>query len=74
MTLKIRKRLKRSSIPKNIDLSDVTLEYATKLLSLPREVGHILKQAQLYLQTMEDMDLTYNTIKNFILYLKVKTL
>ena len=37
--IKDKKKIKRSSIPKNTDLSDVTIEYATKLLSLPREVG-----------------------------------
>ena len=37
---KEKKNLKRSSIPKNINISNVNLEYATqKLLSLPREVG-----------------------------------
>ena len=37
--IKDKKKIKRSSIPKNIDISNVTLEYATQLLSLPREVG-----------------------------------
>ena len=36
---KEKKSIKRSSIPKNTDITNVTLEYATKLLSLPREVG-----------------------------------
>ena len=36
---KDKKSIKRSSIPKNTDLSNVTLEYAIELLSLPREIG-----------------------------------
>ena len=32
----------------------------------------ILRLEYLYLPTMEDMDLTYNTTKNSILYLKVR--
>ena len=34
-----KKNLKRASIPKNIDVNDVDLSLAKKLLALPREVG-----------------------------------
>jgi DNA topoisomerase-1 len=33
------KKPKRISIPKNIDINQIELEYASKLLTLPREVG-----------------------------------
>ncbi len=33
------KKPKRAGIPKGVDASDVDLEYALKLLTLPREVG-----------------------------------
>ena len=34
-----KKKLKRASIPKNIDVNDVDLSLAVRLLALPREVG-----------------------------------
>ena len=65
--IKDKKKIKRSSIPKNIDISNVTLEYATQLLSLPREVGLHPETGFPILQTMDDMVRIYNIIKSFSL-------